>query len=427
MNILMPQLGETVNEGTITRWNKAVGDAVAAGDPLFDIETDKTTMEVPAIAAGTLREIRAAAGETVSVGSIVAVLAERGAAEATAATAATKSAPTPALIDPARPHAAPIDPLHGLRTPAQNFGKSNRADGVQVTPLARRLAAEARMNVANLQGSGPQGRIVAADVRRVVSQGVAPATVPAAESDPVRAAYRNTPHRELPLDGMRKQIARRLSESKQHVPHFYVSADIRAESLLTLRHQLNEGGEARVSVNDLLVKAYALALRKVPAANVVWAGDALLQLEQVDIGVAVAVPGGLMTPIVRKADTAGLSQLSADLAALIGRARQRKLQPAEYNGGSATVSNLGMYGVRSFQAIVNPPQATILAVGAAERRVIEAPDGSLRATSILSVCLSVDHRAVEGATAAELLTAFRTITENPCAFFFDASPKVAHT
>jgi len=236
--------------------------------------------------------------------------------------------------------------------------------------------------------------------------------------DPVRSLYAGTPHREVALDRIRRQIARRLSESKQQVPHFYLSADANVDALLELRKQYNVPGRARVSLNDLLVKAYALALQKVPAANVVWAGDALLQLERSDVGVAVATPGGLMTPIVRSADAKALSELAGELAGLIARARRCALQPREYSGGSATVSNLGMYGVRSFHAIVNPPQATILAIGAAERRPVETGDGSLRAASLLTATLSVDHRAVDGAIAGELLAAFRTIVESPLQVFF---------
>jgi len=413
----MPQLGETVTEGTISRWYKSVGDDVVAGEPLFDIETDKTSMEVPSVVGGTLREIRAQEGETVGVGVIVAVLAERGMAEPAAQAAASSPAATPA---PAA-IAAPVDPFHGLRTPTQWHGAATLAGGVKITPRARRLAAEAHLDVTQLWGSGPRGRIVAADVHRWAGESGTPAAAaapaPAAATDAVRALYRDVPHREIPLDGVRRQIARRLSESKQQVPHFYLGTDVRVESLLALRQQFNASSGQRVSVNDVLVRAYALALQQVPAANVIWAGDALLQLERVDVGVAVALPGGLVTPIVRRADTLGLAALAAELAALIGRARERKLQPAEYNGGSATVSNLGMYGVRSFQAIVNPPQATILALGAVERRVIEAPDGTLRGASLLSVSLSVDHRAVDGAKAAELLAAFRTVVENPLRIF----------
>jgi pyruvate dehydrogenase E2 component (dihydrolipoamide acetyltransferase) len=419
MDILMPQLGETVTEGTISKWYKAAGDPVTAGDPLFEIETDKTSMEVPAVVAGVLHEIRAQAGATVPVGSVVAVLGETAGApissplqaQAPIAVAVGNSPMAVAAAPPAPLNGAarPVDPFHGLRTPERNFGKATLSGGVKVTPLARRLAAEAGLDLAQLRGSGPHGRIVAADVRvPVTSQ-----TGPAHGAEQVKALYAGTSYRELPLDGMRKTIARRLSESKQQVPHFYLGGDLNVEALLGLRKQVNEAAGMRVSVNDLLVKAYALALQRVPAANVAWAGDRLLQFERSDIGVAVAVPGGLVTPIVRSADTKPLLLLSSEVAALASRARERKLQPAEYAGGAATVSNLGMYGVRSFQAIVNPPQATILAVGAAERRVVEATDGTLRAATLLTVSISVDHRAVDGAVAAELFAALRQIVETP--------------
>lgn len=424
MDILMPQLGETVTEGTVSKWHKGIGDPVAVGDPLFEIETDKTSMEVPAVVAGVLSEIRADAGVTVPAGAVVAVLAESaGAAAATAVPTQTPSVasareqvpPAAALGGaymtgdaeppvPPRGTARSAGPFHGLHTPERNFGKATLPGGVKVTPRARRLAAEAGLDLALVRGSGPHGRIVAADV---------PQTDPGDSAERVKALYADTTYRELMLDGMRKAIARRLSESKRQVPHFYISGDLNVEALLALRKQVNEASAARVSVNDLLVKAYALALQRVPAANVAWAGDRLLQFDRSDIGVAVAVAGGLVTPVVRSADTKGLMTLAGELAALASRARERKLQPPEYVGGSATVSNLGMYGVRSFQAIVNPPQATVLAVGAAERRVVETPEGALRATTLLTVCISVDHRAVDGAVAAELLSALRQIVETP--------------
>lgn len=435
MDVLMPQLGETVIEGTISKWYKAKGDPVAAGDPLFEIETDKTSMEVPAVAAGILREIRAQQGAIVPVGSVVAVVAEAADASSSSepqrtATSAPALAPVPAHgqasptvaggselprviplpSTPPRAAAAPPDPFHGLRTPERNFGEATLPGGVKITPLARRLAAEAGVNLALVRGSGPHGRIVAADVRQVPARSQAE---PNPSAEHVKSLYAGSSYRELMLDGMRRTIARRLSESKQQVPHFYVSGDLDVEALLALRKQVSEAAGARVSVNDMLVKAYALALQRVPAANVAWAGDRLLQFESCDVGVAVAVPGGLVTPVVCNADTKSLITLSREVAALAARARERKLQPAEYAGGSATVSNLGMYGVRSFQAIVNPPQATILAVGAAERRVIEASDGTLRASTQLTVCISVDHRAVDGAVAAELLAALRQIVKNP--------------
>lgn len=428
MQIVMPQLGETVTEGTISKWHKAVGDRVAAGDPLFEIETDKTSMEVPAVVAGVLGEILVQAGDTVPVGTVVGVVAETAGAPAASparsqaqpAAAMAAAVPTAAPIGAAngavtaRPSAPsidvarPIDSFHGLRTPQRNFGKSRLPSGVKASPRARRLAAEASVDLALVRGTGPRGCIVAADIRRAP---LAVETVLVGDAELVKAQYAGTSYREVMLDGMRKTIARRLSESKQRVPHFYVSGELNVEAMLALRQQINETALERVSINDLLVKAYALALQRVPAANVAWADDRLLQFERSDIGVAVAVPGGLVTPVVRSADTKGLMALVRELGTLASRARERKLLPAEYTGGAATVSNLGMYGVRSFQAIVNPPQATILAVGAAERRVVEAADGTLRAATLLTVCISADHRAVDGVVAAELFAALRRIVE----------------
>ena len=428
MQILMPQLGETVTEGTISKWHKAVGDPVAPGDPLFEIETDKTSMEVPAVVAGVLREVLVPAGDTVPVGTVVGVVAEPAGEPAASAAlpqtpaAAPKTAEVPTAVPAGGSHAAavarpsassmvtvqPIDPVHGPRTPLRNFGRARLPSGVKASPRARRLAAEASVDLARVRGTGPRGCIVAADIRRAPPKAQ---TEPARDADQVKSLYEGTSYREVPLDVMRKTIARRLSESKQQVPHFYVSGELNVEAMLALRKQINETALQRVSLNDFLVKAYALALRRVPAANVAWAGDRLLQFEHSDIGVAVAVPGGLVTPVVRNADTKSLMSLVGELGGLAARARERKLQPAEYAGGAATVSNLGMYGVRSFQAIVNPPQATILAVGAAERRVIEAADGTLRAASMLTVCISADHRAVDGVVAAELFAALRQIIE----------------
>ncbi len=428
MEILMPQLGETVTEGTISKWHKAVGDSVAAGDPLFEIETDKTSMEMPALVAGVLGEILVQAGDTVPVGTVIGVVAETASAPAASsarpqarpAAAKTVEVPTAAPIGeshraaaaaPSAPSidaAQPIDPFHGLRTPPRNFGKSSLPSGVKASPRARRLAAEASVDLALVRGTGPRGCIVAADIRRAPP---ATQTERARDAEQVKALYAGTRHREVALDSMRKTIARRLSESKQQVPHFYLTGDLNVEALLALRKQINETASVRVSVNDFLVKAYALALQRVPAANVAWAGDCLLQFERSDIGVAVAVPGGLVTPVVRSADAKGLLALAREIGALATRGRERKLQPAEYAGGAATVSNLGMYGVRSFQAIVNPPQATILAVGAAERRVIEAADGTLRAATLITVSISADHRAVDGVAAAELFAALRQIVE----------------
>jgi pyruvate dehydrogenase E2 component (dihydrolipoamide acetyltransferase) len=412
MDILMPQLGETVTEGTIAKWYKSLGDPVAAGDALFEIETDKTSMEVPATHPGVLREIRAAAGQTVPVGAVVAVVA--GAGEAAAAPVAA-----PAAVRPAQTQ-KPFDPFESVRSPERNFGPATLPGGAKVTPLARRLAAERGLDLRTLTGSGPHGRVVADDVRRAptAAPGAAVALATGATAAQVKAQYPSTPFAEVPLDAMRKVIARRLGESKQTVPHFYLSADISVEALLAVRQQVNAAKGVKLSVNDLLVKAYAMALQKVPAANVAFAEDRLLQFTRSDVGVAVAVPGGLVTPVVRSADAKSVLEISAEIADLAARGRDRKLQPDEYTGGSATVSNLGMYGVRSFLAIVNPPQATILAVGAAERRPVEAADGSVRFASTITVTLSVDHRAVDGAVGGELLRALRAIIENPISLFF---------
>jgi pyruvate dehydrogenase E2 component (dihydrolipoamide acetyltransferase) len=421
MDILMPQLGETVTEGTLAKWYKAAGDTVAAGEALFEIETDKTSMEVPATHPGVLAEIRAKVGQTVPVGAVVAVVSVAGEPARVAAAAATPVAASQALAPQVAPAAAPkpLDPFQSVRTPERNYGSATLASGAKVTPLARRLAAEQGIDLGRVQGSGPHGRVVADDVRRApqaapAAGGAGAALAAGASAAQVMAQYQAGSYREVTLDGMRKVIARRLSESKQTVPHFYLSADVSVEALLALRQQLNAAAApVKVSVNDLLVKAYALALQKVPAANVVWAEDRLLQFERSDVGVAVAVPGGLITPVVRGADAKSILTVAAEIADLAARGRERKLKPDEYTGGSATVSNLGMYGVRNFSAIVNPPQATILAVGAAERRPVEGADGSVRFASLLTVTLSVDHRAVDGAVGGELLRAFRAIVENP--------------
>lgn len=430
MNVLMPQLGETVTEGTISRWYKAVDDKVSAGDILLEIETDKTAMEIPAAVTGVLSEIRAQAGQTVAVGAVIAIVSD-GAADSPSSAPPGHAPASPAAVpmgagaapspptasDPAAPAAiSPIDPFHGLRTPERNFGRATLPSGVKVTPLARRLASQAGIDLEAVRGSGPDARVVAADVRAASRDVALPATASlgaAPSTEQLKAQYADVPFRELPLDGMRRIIARRLSEAKQQVPHFYLSADLNADALIALRKQVNESSGEHVSLNDMIVRAYALALQRVPAANVIWAGDRMLQFERSDIGVAVAVPGGLVTPIVHGADSKGLLALSRELAGLVARARERRLQPAEYTGGSGSVSNLGMYGVRSFQAIVNPPQATILAVGAVERRPIVAADGSLHAANMLTVTLSLDHRAVDGAAGGELLAELRRIVEQP--------------
>ncbi len=411
----MPQLGETVAEGKIVKWFKKAGDSVAAGEILFEIETDKTSMEVPSMDGGVLAEIKVQAGETVPVSSVVAVMSGSG-APSTAQVAPSAPAPVALPAQAAPPPAAlvrrELDPFNAVKTPEKNFGPATLASGAKVTPLARRLAIQAGVELSKLQGSGPHGRIVAADVRKSAAAKSGSAAVSGASAEQVMAMYADTSFEEVQLDGMRRTIAKRLMESKQTVPHFYLTTEVEIEELLTLRTRLKASGTT-VSVNDFVVKAFALALQQAPDANVVWAEDRILKFTRSDVGVAVAVEGGLFTPVIRGAETKTLSAISAEIRELAGRARDRKLTPSEYQGGSAAVSNLGMYGVREFAAIVNPPHASILAVGAAERRPVETEDGGVRFVSKMTVTLSVDHRAVDGALAAQLLAAFKGLIENP--------------
>ncbi len=444
MDVLMPQLGETVAEGKITQWYKAPGDAVQPGDNLFEIETDKTSMEVPATAAGVLAEIRAGVGEVVPVGTIVAVISDGGTgAVANVPRAAAPPLPRSSLPTPPRPAAAApatmtaapaaspangaapakLDPFFEVRTPSRNFGPARRGS-VTVTPLARRLAAESGIDLDAVRGSGPHGRIFARDLAAAVQPPRAAASAGASPQQAmqhVRALYEPGSYEEVPLDNMRTTIAARLVEAKQTIPHFYLTADVGTDALIRLREDANaaapkarDGAPAyKLSLNDIVVKAWASALQRVPAANAVWAGDRILRLAHSDIGVAVAVEGGLFTPIVRSAETKTLSAISAEIKDLSARARTRRLKPQEYQGGSSVVSNLGMYAIREFAAIINPPHATVLAVGAARRQPVEKPDGSVAFVGQMTVTLSCDHRVVDGALGAELLAAFRGFIENP--------------
>ena len=436
MDVLMPQLGETVAEGKITKWFKSAGDAVKPGDNLFEIETDKTSMEVPATAPGVLTEIRVGAGEVVPVGAIVAVIAGEGAAvvpQAPAASAPPKSAPAPrapalATIAAAVPQSVPVpalpmDPFREVRTPERNYGPAKLASGNFITPLARRLAGENGIDLSRVTGSGPHGRIVARDVESVIgSAKAAPvaARVTGPSADQIKALYPDGGYEEIPLDNMRRTIARRLVEAKQIVPHFYLTADIEIEPLTKLREEANasapkKDGEPafKLSLNDLVIKAWAAALQRVPAANAVWAEDRILRFTHSDIGIAVAIEGGLITPVIRNAEAKSLTAISAEMRDLAERARVKKLMPDEYKGGASAISNLGMYGVREFSAIINPPHATILAVGATRRAPIEAEDGGVRFISQMSVTLSCDHRVVDGALGAQLLAAFKNFVEKP--------------
>jgi pyruvate dehydrogenase E2 component (dihydrolipoamide acetyltransferase) len=391
MDILMPQLGETVTEGKITVWFKSVGDTIAPGDNLFEIETDKVTMEVPAISAGVLQEIRVRQGEVAPVNAVVAVM----------------SGGQINGVAPAKPvqAAATLDPYNEVRTPLRNYGPGRLASGVSVSPLARRLAAENGVDLSQVRGSGPHGRIHAEDVK-----GFAPSKA-AAVPVPGQAEER------VPIDAMRRTIAKRLVEAKQTIPHFYLSIDVDITRLAALREEANRALPAKLSINDFIIKAYAAALQRVPAANAIWTDEAILRYAHSDIGVAVAIEGGLFTPVVRNAEMKSLTAISAEMKDLARRARDRKLLPHEYQGGAASVSNLGMYGVREFAAIINPPQSTMLAIGASQRRPIEGPDGALAFATLMTATLSCDHRVVDGALGAQLLAAFKTVLENPIALF----------
>ncbi|HEY2531410.1 MAG TPA: dihydrolipoamide acetyltransferase family protein [Xanthobacteraceae bacterium] len=434
MDILMPQLGETVAEGKITKWFRSAGEPVTPGDNLFEIETDKVSMEVPATTSGVLAEIRVPAGEVAPVGAVVGVIAER-----TAAAPDVAAAPPPAAIEPTDPTVMPptaaaatplpaathhepkpskLDPFFEVRTPQRNFGPARLPGGTAVTPLARRLAAEAGIDLSHLRGSGPRGRIVARDVEN------APQSAPLLEAPAAAAVmslYAPDAYEEVPLDGMRRTVAFRLTQAAQTIPHIDLTADIEIDRLTALRDEVNQAavkdnaGDAafRLSLSAFLVRALALALQRVPAANAAWAGDRILRFKHSDIGVAVALDGGLLTPIIRAAETKSVGAISTELKELAARARAQKLNPAEYQGGSSVIANLGGYGVREFSTIINPPHATILAVGAARRQAMETADGGIAFASVLTVTLSCDHRVVDGAFGAKLLAAFKSLIETP--------------
>jgi pyruvate dehydrogenase E2 component (dihydrolipoamide acetyltransferase) len=429
-NILMPALSPTMTEGTLARWLKREGDAVKAGEALCEIETDKATMEVEAVDEGRLGRILVAGGtKAVAVNTPIAILLAEG------ESAAALDAPAPAAAAPA----APAAPVAAAPAPVPAPAAPVVAAGARLfaSPLARRLAAAAGLELAAVAGSGPGGRVVKADVEAAIARGLparaaaAPASLaaPAAASAPAaapapRPAGPGIDARDLsdklglkyrlePNTTMRRTIARRLTEAKQTSPHFYLTIDCTLDALLKIRTELNGRSDAyKLSVNDFVVRAVALALRKVPAANVAWSDEAMLVYQSVDVSVAVATPAGLITPIVKAADTKGLAAISAEMKDLAKRARDGKLKPEEFQGGTITVSNLGMFGIREFSAILNPPQACILAVGAAEARPV-VRDNALAIATVMSCTLSVDHRAVDGAVGAEFLAAFKKLIEDP--------------
>ncbi len=434
MDVLMPQLGETVAEGKITKWFKSAGEQVKPGDNLFEIETDKVSMEVPSTTAGVLAEIRVPAGEVAPVGAVVGVIGAGGTA-VPPKVAAGRSADLPNSLPNSLPisrSAAPaaagedepsrvaLDPFLEVRTPERNYGPARLPDGATVTPLARRLAGEAGIDLSQLRGSGPRGRIVARDIAGAPRARHEPPAAAAGATE-IKALYEAGSYQEVPLDGMRRTIAARLTLAAQTIPHFYLTTDVEITRLIALREEANNaapkdrGGNPvfKLSVNDFIIRALALALQAVPAANAVWAGDRILRFSHSDIGVAVALEGGLITPLIRHAETKPLGAISAEMKDLTARARSKKLKPAEYQGGAAAISNLGMYGVREFSAIINPPHATILAVGAARRQAVETNDGGIAFASMLSLTLSCDHRVVDGALGAELLAAIKRLIEAP--------------
>jgi pyruvate dehydrogenase E2 component (dihydrolipoamide acetyltransferase) len=433
MDVLMPQLGETVAEGKITKWFKSAGEQVKPGDNLFEIETDKVSMEVPSTTTGVLAEIRVPAGAVAPVGAVVGVIADGAGGTASAPVPATDSRPPQQLAArdtrreaPAAAEERPrptLDPFFEVRTPQRNYGPARLAGGASVTPLARRLAGEAGIDLSQLHGSGPRGRIVARDIAVAPRTAGAAATtsVAAPGAAEIMALFEPGSYQEIPLDGMRRTIAARLTQAAQTIPHFYLTIDADIGRLIALREEANnaapkdqDGNPAfKLSVNDFIVRALALALRAVPAANAVWASDRILRFSHCDIGVAVALDGGLITPVIRQAESKSLRAISAEMKDLAARARAKKLKPAEYQGGASAISNLGMHGVREFSAIINPPHATILAVGAARRQAIETQDGGVAFASMLSLTLSCDHRVVDGALGAELLATIKRLIESP--------------
>ena len=431
IEILMPALSPTMETGTLAKWLVKEGDSVQSGDVIAEIETDKATMEFEAVDEGVIGKIYVSEGtEDVAVNSAIAVLLEDGETAEDLASGGGGAQPRSASDAPPEPSAEPSEPSSSATSAAAQTSnapapKENR---VFASPLARRLAAETGVDLASLQGSGPHGRIVKADVeaakgRPKPAASSAPASAPAAmpagpATESVLKMYEGRDYQEIQLDGMRKTIAARLTEAKQTVPHFYLRRDIKIDRLLAFRAELNQQLETRnikLSVNDFIIKACALALQAVPSANAVWAGDRVLQLNPSDVAVAVAIEGGLFTPVLQDAEQKPLSQLSAEMKDLAARAKDKKLAPREYQGGSFAISNLGMFGIDNFDAVINPPHGAILAVGAGKKRPVVNADGDLEVATVMSVTLSVDHRVIDGALGAELLEAIVNNLESPAA------------
>lgn len=425
--ILMPALSPTMTEGTLASWMKAEGDTVSSGDVIAEIETDKATMEVEAVDEGVLGKILVDAGtEGVAVNQAIAILLEDGESLGdvdVAALSGGASAPaSPAVAEEtpaAAPSAAPVAAPAAPPAPAAPSSGGNRRFA---SPLARRMAEQANIDLGALTGSGPNGRIVKRDIEAAQAAGVsapaapqtavAPAAAPSAPS--ASPEFPGMPEYEaIPNSSMRKVIARRLTESKQGAPHFYLTVDCEIDELLSVRKELNaRGDDYKLSVNDLVIKAAALALKKVPAANATWTEEEIRLWKSADVSVAVAIEGGLITPVIRGAENKGLKTISEEMKDLASRARDGKLMPEDYQGGTFSVSNLGMFGIKEFSAVINPPQGAILAVGAGEQRPV-VKDGALAIATVMSCTLSVDHRVVDGAVGAEFLSTFKKLIEDP--------------
>ena len=430
IEILMPALSPTMEHGTLTKWLVKEGDTVSSGDLLAEIETDKATMEFEAVDEGVMGKILIAEGsQDVPVNTPIAVLLDDD------ETTGEIDPPAAALDTPATLATAPIANIANIASTAPKdpamAGPKQTAYGERVfaSPLARRIAAEKGLDLTQVTGSGPKGRIVKADVEHATASPQATtvqnplalatgaATISAGmSSETVLKMYQDRAYKEIALGGMRKTIAARLTEAKQTIPHFYLRRDIRLDALLALRGELNPqlvSREIKLSVNDFIIKASALALQQIPSANAVWAGDRVLQLTPSDVAVAVAIEGGLFTPVLKDAETKSLSTLSTEMKDLATRARDKKLAPHEYQGGSFAISNLGMFGVDNFDAVINPPHGAILAIGAGKKKPVVEADGRLGVATVMSVTMSVDHRVIDGALGAQLLEKIVRNLENP--------------
>ncbi len=444
IKVTMPALSPTMEEGNLAKWMVKEGDSVAPGDVIAEIETDKATMEVEAVDEGTVAKLVVPEGtEGVKVNALIAVLAEEGEDAGEAAKAAesgSDSKPESKVESKAEKPAKEEAPAAKSEAKPAEAKAAPAGDGERVfaSPLARRLAKEAGLDLSAIAGSGPKGRIVKADVEAAGKDGgakaaaagapaeaasAAPSAPQAMADDQVMKLFEEGTYELIPHDSMRKTIARRLVEAKSTIPHFYLTLDCEIDALLALRKELNDAapvvktgdGEKpayKLSVNDMVIKAHAKALAMVPEANVSWTESAMVKHRHADVGVAVSIPGGLITPIIRRADEKTLSAISNEMKDLAARARSRKLKTEEFQGGNTAVSNLGMFGIKDFAAVINPPHATILAVGAGEQRAV-VKDGEVKVATVMSVTLSTDHRAVDGALGAELLAAFKKVIENP--------------